>query len=82
MKSRPECRLGSHLCDADSCDSFHCLEAEGFEFFIVHWLRQVMDTQTSLWHKHIQGPKLGLLYFFKLREIDQIYGSTYKSVES
>lgn len=32
----PECGLRSHLRQADSLVSFHCLEAECFEFFIVH----------------------------------------------
>lgn len=68
MKCLAVCHIVSHLCDADSLASFYRLEAECLEFFIVHRLGQVMDTQTSLWHKHTYVPKLGPLYFFKLRE--------------
>ncbi len=70
MKCLAARHIVSHLCDADSLASFYRLEAECLEFFIVHRLGQVMDTQTSLWHEHIYVPKLGPLYFFKLRETD------------
>lgn len=38
----------SHLCDANLFLPFNCSQAEGPEFFVIHRLGQVMDTQTGL----------------------------------
>ena len=57
-----------YLWDAHSLPPLYGFKAELSEFFIVHRLGQVVDTQTILRYKHTNVPKLGPLYFFKLGE--------------
>lgn len=48
----------SHLIDEDSFVPFNSLETQGFEFFTIHRLRQVMNTKASLWDVHVYIPEL------------------------
>lgn len=48
----------SNLIDEDSFVPFNSLETQGFEFFTIHRLRQVMDAQTSLRDVHVYVPEL------------------------
>lgn len=48
----------SNLIDEDSFVPFNGLETQGFEFFTIHRLRQVMNTQASLRDVHVYVPEL------------------------
>jgi len=56
----------SHLGDAYSFASFHSLQTDVLELLVVHRLRQIMDTESSLGHVHIYVSELGSLHLFEL----------------